>query len=108
MPKETTELIEIITNRLNPRYRKTIQQIPDTIIPPEVLAKEDTSQSLNLRGLEVAREKFPNADTGSSIVNKEETLKALPQVAFSFLNSIVAIDATDLACGGSDNMLSLI
>ena len=88
------KLLEIVTNKLNPRYKKDIIPLKELDISKNLIDKAK-KYSINLRGLEE-----------SIKVEDENTLQILPN---SFItgevNSIVRIDNKTLAFGGSDKVI---
>ena len=107
LQKENIKLLETITNRLNPRYKKEIQEIPESIIPRRVL-KQGKQEYLNVRGLGLSDKDCTFCDRGAMRVEDATALQELPQIGFGPIASIAKIDNHTLACGGGDRKVTLI
>ena len=105
------ELIDIIVNRLNPRYKKEIVDIPNSVVPRELFKNKELKSKFNLdnlRGLGLKKEDFPTCDVGNSSINSEELLTELPKMHLGIVRSIIKIDEQTIACGGEDSKITLI
>ncbi len=105
------ELIDIIVNRLNPRYKKEIVDIPNSVVPRELFENKELKSKFNLdnlRGLGLKKEDFPTCDVGNISINSEELLTELPKMHLGIVNSIIKIDEQTIACGGEDSKITII
>ncbi len=99
------KLLEIVTNKINPPYKKEITPIQKDIIPPEIIDKLNPKRA-NLRG--VATKPIKSCNTGLEEIKDEALLKILPKEHLGTVRSIIKIDEKTIACGGSDEKVTLI
>ena len=107
MEKEK-KLIDIIVNRLNPRYRKEIIDIPNSVIPRELFEKDELKSRFsfdNLRGLGLDKTDFPTCDVGQIKIINESKLVELPEVLLDNIDCIEKLDKTTVVCGDNNKII---
>ncbi len=97
--QELQETISIITNKLNPLYKKEIQALDELISAEKLADKLDENVVLNLRGTGLNEEEFKNLDITNEV--KGEFSLNLNYTINDRINSIINIDETTLAVAGS-------
>ena len=105
--EELLNIIELITDKKNPRYKKEIKNI-DKELTKDIPWEKLKPVRKNLRGIEGVDAKFSTCDTKNHISDNENDLKALEKATMSTIKTISKINDNLIACGGYDEKVTLL
>lgn len=93
------KIVELITNKKNPPYKKEIEAI-DTVITDEIPWSRLGPERMNLRGVSKLSDVSISCNTTNPTLDDEEGLKELNRISLGAVSAITKISEQMIACGG--------